>query len=74
MHTLWDISLDFPNNVFLNSLAGQLLGWIATGAISWYVLFGLVQQGLHQVKDEQQLQLQSTLASVEATLGLGARR
>jgi RsiW-degrading membrane proteinase PrsW (M82 family) len=68
MHTLWDASILFPNlsfivNVFL---------WIATGLTSWYVLFGLVQQGLHQVKDEQQAQLRSTLANVEATLGLGA--
>ena len=74
MHTLWDIGLDFPNNAFLNSLAGQVCGWIITGSISWYVLFGLVQQGLRQVKNEQQTQLQSTLATVEATLGLGAKR
>ncbi len=47
--------------------------WIGTGLTSWYVLFGLVQQGLHQVRDEQKSQLQSTLAHVEATLGLGVR-
>ncbi|MGC9222271.1 MAG: hypothetical protein ACP5E2_00020 [Terracidiphilus sp.] len=40
---------------------------------SSYVLFGLVQQGLRQVRDEQKAQLQSTLAKVEVTLGLGTR-
>jgi hypothetical protein len=48
--------------------------WIGTGLTSWYVLFGLIQQGLQQVKSEQQTQLQSTLVNVEATLGLGAKR
>jgi hypothetical protein len=33
----------------------------------------MVQQGLSQVREEQKTQLQSTLVSVEATLGLGAR-
>ncbi len=70
MHTLWDASILFPNlNFFVNVFL-----WIATGLTSWYVLFGLVQQGLHQVKDEQQAQLQSTLATVEASLGLGAKQ
>ena len=45
-----------------------------TGLITWYVLFGLVQQGLRQVKDEQVAHLQGTLANVEATLGLGTVR
>ena len=69
MHTIWDASVLLPNlspivNVFL---------WVATGVTSWYVLFGLVQQGLRQVREEQKSQLQSTLVNVEATLGLGAR-
>jgi RsiW-degrading membrane proteinase PrsW (M82 family) len=70
MHTLWDASILFPNLSFIVNLCL----WIGTGLTSWYVLFGLVQQGLHQVKDEQQTQLQSTLAHVEATLGLGAKK
>jgi hypothetical protein len=41
---------------------------ILTGLISWYVVFGLVQQGLHQVKDEQKMHLQTTLDKVEASL------
>jgi hypothetical protein len=48
--------------------------WIATGLITWYVLFGMVQQGLRQVKQEQVTHLQSALATVEATLGLGTMR
>ena len=70
MHTLWDLSILLPN---LSLIVNACL-WIGTGLTSWYVLFGLVQQGLRQVKDEQQTQLQSTLANVEATLGLGAKR
>jgi RsiW-degrading membrane proteinase PrsW (M82 family) len=73
MHDLWDISIPFPNNAFLNSMAGQACGWIITGAISWYVLFTMVQQGLHQVRDMKKAQLERTVAHVEATLGLGAR-
>jgi RsiW-degrading membrane proteinase PrsW (M82 family) len=69
MHTLWDLSILIPTLSFIVNVCL----WIITGSISWYVLFGLVQQGLRQVKNEQQTQLQSTLARVEATLGLGAR-
>jgi RsiW-degrading membrane proteinase PrsW (M82 family) len=74
MHDLWDISIAFPNNAFLNSTAGQACGWIITGAISWYVLFTMVQQGLHQVRDMKKAQLEHTVAHVEATLGLGTKR
>lgn len=69
MHTLWDASILVPT---LPTAVNMFL-WVATGATSWYVLFGLVQQGLQQVKSEQQTQLQSTLARVEATMGPGAR-
>jgi RsiW-degrading membrane proteinase PrsW (M82 family) len=72
MHDLWDITLTFPNNTFLNSTAGQYLDFAITGAISWYVLFTMVQQGLHQVRDMKKAQLEHTVAHVEATLGLGA--
>jgi RsiW-degrading membrane proteinase PrsW (M82 family) len=74
MHDLWDISIAFPNSAFLNSTAGQACGWIITGAISWYVLFTMVQQGLHQVRDMKKAQLEHTVAHVEATLGLGTKR
>jgi hypothetical protein len=73
MHSIWDIGIDFPNSVLLNSILVQVCLWIGTGLTSWYVLFGLVQQGLRQVRDEQKTQLQSTLVHVEATLGLGAK-
>jgi RsiW-degrading membrane proteinase PrsW (M82 family) len=73
MHTIWDLSVIFPNSALVNSLPVELCLWIGTGLTSWYVLFGMVQQGLSQVREEQKTQLQSTLVSVEATLGLGAR-
>jgi RsiW-degrading membrane proteinase PrsW (M82 family) len=64
MHAIWDAPLQLP-----------LLGnQFVTGVISWYVMFTLVQQGLRQVKEEQRTHLQSTLANVEATLGLGKMR
>ncbi len=47
---------------------------VVTGLITWYVLFGLVQQGLQQVREEQMTHLQGALAHVEATLGLGTMR
>jgi RsiW-degrading membrane proteinase PrsW (M82 family) len=57
MHAIWDAPLQLP-------FAGNQ---IITGLISWYVVFGLVQQGLRQVQEEQKTQLQTTLASVEAS-------
>jgi protease PrsW len=70
MHTLWDASVVFPN---IPSVLSILL-WIGTGLTTWYVLFGLIQQGLRQVRDVQKTQLESTLAHVEATLGPGMAR
>jgi RsiW-degrading membrane proteinase PrsW (M82 family) len=64
MHTLWDASVIFPN---LSTVVNICL-WIGTGVTTWYVLFGLIQQGLRQVKDMQQAQLQSTLDHVEAVI------
>jgi RsiW-degrading membrane proteinase PrsW (M82 family) len=64
MHAIWDAPIQLP---FLGNE-------IITGLISWYVLFMLVQQGLQQVKQEQMSHLQSALANVEATLGLGTMR
>lgn len=71
MHTTWDLSILIPTMPTI--LAAFVLPAV-TGLITWYVLFGLVQQGLKQVKDEQVAHLQSTLATVEATLGLGTIR
>jgi RsiW-degrading membrane proteinase PrsW (M82 family) len=64
MHAVWDAPIQLP-------FSGNQ---IITGLITWYVVFGLVQQGLRQVKEEQKTHLQSTLASVEATLSLGTVR
>jgi RsiW-degrading membrane proteinase PrsW (M82 family) len=58
MHALWDAPLQLP-------FSGNQ---IITGLVTWYVVFGLVQQGLRQVKQEQMAHLQSTLSRVEATL------
>jgi protease PrsW len=71
MHTVWDLSILIPT---LPTLFAAFILPAVTGLITWYVLFGLVQQGLKQVKDEQVAHLQSTLATVEATLGLGTMR
>ncbi|MGA7521371.1 MAG: PrsW family intramembrane metalloprotease [Acidobacteriaceae bacterium] len=58
LHTIWDApwQLPFDGNYIISAL------------VSWYVVFGLVQQGLHQVKDEQRTHLQTTLDKVEASL------
>jgi RsiW-degrading membrane proteinase PrsW (M82 family) len=60
MHAIWDAPWQLP-------FAGNQ---IITGFISWYVVFGLVQQGLRQVQAEQKVSLQSTLANVEAATPL----
>jgi RsiW-degrading membrane proteinase PrsW (M82 family) len=81
MHTLWDITVTFPN-LFNPTTASQattdnwvLYGIMAfTAVISWYVLFTMIQQGLNQVRDVKKAQLQATLTHVEATLGLGQKR
>jgi RsiW-degrading membrane proteinase PrsW (M82 family) len=56
MHATWDAPWQLPFS------GNQIL----TGLITWYVVFMLVQQGLRQVQQEQKMQLQSTLANVEA--------
>lgn len=59
LHTIWDFpwyQLPYYGNE------------IICGFIAWYVLFGLIQQGLRQVQDEQRTHLQTTLNTVEATL------
>jgi hypothetical protein len=42
--------------------------YILSAVVSWYVVFGLVQQGLRQVKEEQKQDLQGTLQRVEASM------
>ena len=58
LHAIWDAPWQLP----------FLLNQIVRGNITWYVVFGLVQQGLRQVKEEQKAQLQNTLAHVEAEM------
>jgi len=58
LHAIWDAPIQLP------FLGNQII----TGLITWYVVFGLVQQGLRQVKEEQRLKLESTLATVQASL------
>ncbi len=64
MHTLWDISVLFPN---INGIAALCL-MLGTALTTWYVVFTLIQQGLRQVRDVQVAQLQSTLAHMQATM------
>jgi RsiW-degrading membrane proteinase PrsW (M82 family) len=71
MHTVWDLSILIPS---LPTVFGAIILPVVTGLITWYVLFGLVQQGLQQVKEEQKTRLQGALANVEATMGLGTMR
>jgi RsiW-degrading membrane proteinase PrsW (M82 family) len=58
LHAIWDAPWQLPFS------GNQIL----TGIVAWYVVFGLVQQGLRQVKEEQKAQLQTTLATVEAEM------
>ncbi len=58
MHAIWDAPWQLPFQ------GNQIL----TGLVTWYVVFGLVQQGLRQVKEEQRTHLQNALENVEAAL------
>ena len=58
LHAIWDAPWQLPFE------GNQIL----TGLVTWYVVFGLVQQGLRQVKEEQKVHLQQTLEKVEASL------
>jgi len=60
MHAIWDA----PAFMQLPFLGNDII----TGLVSWYVVFGLVQQGLRQVQDEQRSHLQHTLQTVEASM------
>ena len=70
LHETWDLTLSFPN---INPYVMDGLQ-AAVAIVGWYVVFTMIQQGLHQVRDMQKAQLQSTLRTVQATLGLGAMR
>jgi protease PrsW len=63
MHTIWDAGIIIPN---LNGIVATFVLPIGTGAISWFVLLTMIQQGLHQVRDMQKAQLERTLAHVQA--------
>jgi len=58
LHTFWDCpwQLPFEGNAIISAV------------VSWYVVFGLVQQGLRQVKEEQRAHLQQTLQLVETSM------
>ena len=60
LHTIWDLpaqlQLPFEGNAIISAL------------ISWYVVFGLVQQGLRQVREEQKVHLQQSLQRVETSM------
>jgi RsiW-degrading membrane proteinase PrsW (M82 family) len=75
LHSLWDVTVTFPHlfspttQAEANTDQYFIYGLYAILAvIAWYVLFGLIQQGLRQVKEEQKEHLQTTLANVEAAM------
>jgi len=75
LHTLWDLPVEFPKLFTATTQAqanteGYMLDGIQilVAVIGWYVLFTMIQQGLHQVRDVKAAQLQHTLAHLEATL------
>src|SRR5579863_9189560 len=70
MHSIWDS----PLAAGASTAAMQYVGEGVTAVISWYVLFTMIQSGLHQVRDMQKAQLEHTLQHVQATLGLGTMR
>jgi protease PrsW len=70
LHQIWDSPLAAgSNNVIV-----QYVGESAVAVTGWYVVFTMIQQGLHQVRDMKKAQLQSTVANVEETLGLETAR
>jgi RsiW-degrading membrane proteinase PrsW (M82 family) len=70
LHSIWDSPLAAGSS----NLVMSYVGMGVLSVISWYVLFTMIQQGLHQVRDMQKAQLEHTLQHVEATLGLGTVR
>jgi RsiW-degrading membrane proteinase PrsW (M82 family) len=62
LHTIWDLPAQFQLPFGGN--------YILSAVVSWYVVFGLVQQGLRQVKEEQKQELQGSLQRVEASMQL----
>jgi hypothetical protein len=70
LHAIWDSPLASGSN-------NATVAWVGMGldgVVSWYVMFTMIQQGLHQVRDMQKAQLQHTYEHVQATLGLGTVR
>lgn len=56
LHMIWNAPIQLP---FWSKQ-------IVLTAIAWYVIFALIQQGLHQVRDEQKLRLKETLDQLQA--------
>jgi len=66
-HMVWDSTLAMgASNPNLFNYGVTL----ALGAVSWYVAFGLVQQGLRQVAEEQVLVLKKTQPQTATALGI----
>jgi RsiW-degrading membrane proteinase PrsW (M82 family) len=59
LHMAWDAPFSSPFDIHL----------IGLGVVGWFVVFGLVQQGLHQIRDEQ-FQL-SQAKAIKAALAPG---
>jgi RsiW-degrading membrane proteinase PrsW (M82 family) len=61
LHMLWNSPFQLPFE----------LKHILIGIVGWFVVFGLVQQGLHQIREEQAaLSLRTGVRRVEAEPGL----
>ena len=57
LHMIWNSPLPSPYHILQ----------LALGVIGWFVVFGLVQQGLYQVRDEQIQIARSRLAEISAS-------
>jgi protease PrsW len=60
LHMAWDAPFSSPFNIHL----------IALGIVGWFVVFGLVQQGLRQIREEQlQISRSKAIKTALATVG-----
>ncbi|HEY3742865.1 MAG TPA: hypothetical protein VGL53_23625, partial [Bryobacteraceae bacterium] len=58
LHMIWDLPI--PNFFYIPL--------ILNGIVSWYIVFGIVQQGLRQVKREQLNQTKEELARTQSVV------
>jgi ABC-type polysaccharide/polyol phosphate export permease len=59
LHMLWNAPFQTPFE----------LHHIALGIVGWFVVFGLVQQGLHQIREEQSALARVVVPEVTSTPG-----